>query len=302
MTPNFAAIRRSSVALVSAMASGNPFDQWTLFCQSLREQLDATKLIAFSLRFKAKAGEWDGQRGVVRLIDFFGDVSHREPLARQVRHIEGGVNNPIIQGVRNRFLAQGKLNFIAGRDMLVDTSDWIVSDLYTQLYRPADIGCFCISALPLGRQSMSFILMARSAEQERTFKRDDLVALHLAHTACSGVAWRRYNVGRAMRYRAMEAIRATPRLEPVLNYLCTPLSEKEIAKRIGRTFDATHAIVKDIYRRLGVTTRMELVVAVLDPSRIHHEDGSIGPLAIESDMTEMPRLWDESLEAIRSLG
>lgn len=48
-----------------------------------------------------------------------------------------------------------------------------------------------------------------------------------------------------------------------LMHLCSGASEKEIALRIGRSHHTIHSYVKTVYRKLGVTSRAELVAMLM---------------------------------------
>lgn len=57
-----------------------------------------------------------------------------------------------------------------------------------------------------------------------------------------------------------------PRLEQTLRALLAGDAEKQVAARLGVSVHTAHAHVKELYRRLGVTSRGELMTRFL-PSR-----------------------------------
>ena len=69
---------------------------------------------------------------------------------------------------------------------------------------------------------------------------------------------------------AHRAILATmsPRMRLVLEALLRGSSEKEIAGELAMNRNTLHSYVKDIYRRLDVHTRAELLVALLAPPHV----------------------------------
>ena len=50
-----------------------------------------------------------------------------------------------------------------------------------------------------------------------------------------------------------------PRLQQALRALLSGDSEKQVARRLGVTPHTAHAYVKEIYRRVGVASRAELL-------------------------------------------
>jgi DNA-binding NarL/FixJ family response regulator len=58
-----------------------------------------------------------------------------------------------------------------------------------------------------------------------------------------------------------------PRLHRTLTHLLAPGTEKQIAEQMGVSANTLHGYVKDLYRRLGVRSRMELVARWIDAGR-----------------------------------
>jgi DNA-binding NarL/FixJ family response regulator len=57
--------------------------------------------------------------------------------------------------------------------------------------------------------------------------------------------------------------RLSPRLRQTLNALLTGASEKEIASHLGISYYTEHEYVKELFRRFNVSSRAELMAAVL---------------------------------------
>ena len=60
-----------------------------------------------------------------------------------------------------------------------------------------------------------------------------------------------------------EARPLSPRMAQTLTLLKCAYAEKEIANRLGISRHTVHVYVKALYRRFGVSSRAELLVAVL---------------------------------------
>ena len=55
----------------------------------------------------------------------------------------------------------------------------------------------------------------------------------------------------------------SPRERDTLDCLLTGAAEKEVAARLGLSVHTVHSYVKSLYRKLGVSTRAELLVQCL---------------------------------------
>jgi DNA-binding CsgD family transcriptional regulator len=69
----------------------------------------------------------------------------------------------------------------------------------------------------------------------------------------------------------MASVELTPRQREALTYLATGASEKQVALAMGISVHTVHIHAKQIYRRLNVSSRGELMAAVF--LRVHHQGG-----------------------------
>jgi DNA-binding CsgD family transcriptional regulator len=84
----------------------------------------------------------------------------------------------------------------------------------------------------------------------------------------------RSNFGEATMQPTMASVGLTPRQRETLAYLATGASEKQVAQAMGISVHTVHIHAKQIYRRLNVSSRGELMAAVF--LEVHHQGGGDG--------------------------
>lgn len=117
-------------------------------------------------------------------------------------------------------------------------------------------GELLVDVLPLdGRRAVRLELFRRDAPP---FRESDAAWLAVMHAGCAWSYGERVETPTSRRVREL-----SPRDRRTLEHLLAGESEKQIAARIGRSPHTVHTHVKRIYRRLGVSSRAELLARCL---------------------------------------
>ena len=135
-----------------------------------------------------------------------------------------------------------------GRRQLADDKTWYGS-LHFQKYRRAAGLDECVYSTFLRSSGFQTFSLHRPLGDKR-FTESEVALVGAVHTACSPLlddaALRVFDV-------------LSPRLRQTLEQLLVGLSEKEVARELDVSPHTLHGYIKTLYRRLGVTTRFELM-------------------------------------------
>lgn len=117
-----------------------------------------------------------------------------------------------------------------------------------------------IAAIPLGPDLEAYMAFDREPPMPEFDERTKQTAL----AALEGLAPVLLRLARL--YGFERGAPLTPRERSLLRALLTGASEKEIAARVDMTWRSAHRRIADIYRKIGVTTRAELMAYFLEGS------------------------------------
>jgi DNA-binding NarL/FixJ family response regulator len=168
----------------------------------------------------------------------------------------GSAFNPAIGGMQAAVLARdiGHATVLT-TDQLVAEREWRRSYFYQHFMRPAEIDHALYAAIRVN-DSVCDVMGCWRETKDRPFDDEDeaeieLLFLEFAHL------WRRQT--RAEPWPGQLA----PRYRRTFELLLTGLSEKQIADQLGLTPGSLHQYVTMLYRKLGTSSRAELMARAI---------------------------------------
>src|SRR5262245_7325027 len=200
-------------------------------------------------------GRWARPRGSVEAVSTFDagfDSPGRQIYRAYLREL-GPRDKPIFEALRH---VPGRLVIRSRRQLISDTA-WYrsvawneyrrrikIDDQLTSLYRVPDTGAISVIAL-------------HRAQGERPFSPREHRLLSFFHEELGPL------IGRSL-VSALEPSleRLSPRLGQTLACLLEGDSEKQVAARLGLSWQTVHQYVTTLYRRFGVSSRAQLLAHV----------------------------------------
>jgi hypothetical protein len=293
---------KNAIELTSAALCENDVSRrWETFCLSMARLLGGNTVASFRVQSFVgdRVGSYEHSQ-TYSFADFTGwaDPNRAAPLQRYLGS-DARTCNPIADALISQFVRANRRNFVTQRSEVVDSQTFESTAFFNDVFRPADIGQFAISSLPLGDMSMIRLVIHRPLGSSMPFDADELQMLHTCHAAVFNLTINRFFQTRPSQKQSLSELRRNPQFEPILTLLLTDLSEKQIAARLNRSFDSIHFKVKEAYRQLGVTSRAELLVLAFDPVRGHRitVDDHLTQSAAKAD--EFKRSTDEAVDRLR---
>jgi DNA-binding CsgD family transcriptional regulator len=144
------------------------------------------------------------------------------------------------------------------REQLVDDSDWYRSVEFQEKNRLLELDDLLASVLRWNHPHRLFVFTQVRPLREKKFSARERRLTHLFVDELS-----RY-VGTALSLEVGGAFdQLPPRVRQTLDCLLEGDSEKLVAARLGLSQHTVHQYVKDLYRRLGVSSRAELLALCL---------------------------------------
>jgi DNA-binding CsgD family transcriptional regulator len=132
---------------------------------------------------------------------------------------------------------------------------WERSALLNEVHRPAGVGDSLISLRRLASPGLGRAVVLKRAWGDPSFGARERDLLHLLQSECPWVFERPRT--------ALADLELSPRERETLALLLTDLSQKQIAARLGLSRDTVHDYVKSLYKKLGVTSRAELMARAI---------------------------------------
>lgn len=137
------------------------------------------------------------------------------------------------------------------RRELVSDREWSTAPFVNEVRRACGAGDYLLSVLPLSTRQCGVLVFDRPWGDRVRFGPREVRLLDAAHTA---LRWM---------YRPQADSRdddhLPPRLRQLLALLKTGRSEKQVAASLGLSQHTVHDYVKTLYRRMGVSSRAELM-------------------------------------------
>lgn len=195
-------------------------------------------------------------------VEFVGHTAaEKERLERFFRDADQFQTNPIARHVQARLCSSTSQSLFVSRPDVASIRRWRMLPYVNEVLRPANVDDFLSGCwLPDGERRYSY-LTVRRAWGDRCFSpRERALFAHFHAFAGRFLATKPRSVedGRPAG-RVLDWPRMTPRRRLVLEGLLQGESEKEIARRIGRSRHTVHRHVMWIYRAMGVSSRSELM-------------------------------------------
>lgn len=141
------------------------------------------------------------------------------------------------------------------REQLLDDTAWYKSPIYQEYLKLAGIDgkIMSLSALP-GAGGLSHLLTLKRPPGAPAFDRREMRLVHLFHHEFTA------SLGQKLVSPSPAAAETLPpRLRQVLACLMEGDSEQQVARRLGISAHTVHEHVKRLHRRLGVSSRGELL-------------------------------------------
>jgi DNA-binding CsgD family transcriptional regulator len=201
-------------------------------------------------------GRWSRPHRPLEPLSFFDSglpPLNRERLAAYIRDKVHTID-PIWQALQR---LPGRL-VTRTRRQLVSDAVWDRSVAFNEYLRPAHVGHRITSVCQISdAESISGITLRRFLG-ERDFSPREQRLLNFFHGELGRL------IGRAL-VSATEPgpDKLSPRLRQTLACLLEGDSEKQVAARLGLSYDTTHQYVTALYRRFGVRSRAQLLAHVM---------------------------------------
>jgi DNA-binding CsgD family transcriptional regulator len=202
--------------------------------------------------FHARANEAGGHHVVGH-----GCLATRETVLESIRDLKtsGDPTLPFQHEV-----AYG--SFTITRPQILCDRDWYASEHVQERRRRADLDAFILSQYHVPGCGWHTFGIHR-AWRDKPFREHERWFVELLHGELAEL-WTRHGVTGGPRIRAQ----LSPQLRRVFERLCQGLSEKEVAAAMSLSQHTVHDYVKELYRRLGVRGRGELLERLANQSRI----------------------------------
>jgi DNA-binding CsgD family transcriptional regulator len=201
-------------------------------------------------------GRWVRQASTVQAISEFDaglDAPARERFIAYRRRLKPA-GNPIWSALRS---AAGRLVTRSRRQLVSDT-EWYRSVLFTEYRQPCKIDHQLTSIYRTSDNGAFSVMIVVRALGERDFSPREQRLLNFVHAELGPL------IGRAL-VSATEPspLRLSPRLRQTLACLLEGDSEKQVADRLGLSYNTTHQYVTALYRHFRVGSRAQLMSHVL---------------------------------------
>lgn len=226
--------------------------------EGLREIVGGVAVMRAQVHDYGAGGGFDVRHGVAIGLD---DGYRRRLAETQCRQV---AINPAIERMmlRHEDVASFGTATVLRSDTLGDR-DWYNSGFVAELRRPARIDDHIHTSRIVGVKHADLVGIARGWGDPRFTDRErDLVHLFqievLSRFPLPGAP------PPALLQPPVEA-HWSPRERATLDLLLTGVSEKEIARKLGISRHTAHGYVKNLYRKLGVRSRAELMALALAP-------------------------------------
>jgi DNA-binding CsgD family transcriptional regulator len=189
------------------------------------------------------------------VLDVGWDGPREQAIFRQYMLDRMHLSDPAISrfGAQLTTLPPGVRSLTRNRWQLADDRAWYRSPAFCEYLRPSGVDDGMISLVLVSDGMAHGIALFRPPGEPRFSSRDRRI-LHLFHTELA-----RHLNGDLAPPGCDPISRLPPRLRQVLVCLLEGDSESQVAPRMGITPATTHQYVKALYRRLGVSTRAELM-------------------------------------------
>jgi DNA-binding CsgD family transcriptional regulator len=146
------------------------------------------------------------------------------------------------------------------REDAVANADWQASEIRNDVHRSSGIDDALMSLQRIDGLKRVRTIVLKRAWGERPFGERERTLVHLLHAEC---AWAFEASAEAPRNRP----RLSRRERQTLDLLLTGAPEKHVAERLGVSRHTAHDYVKVVYRKLGVTSRAQLMARALQSGR-----------------------------------
>jgi DNA-binding CsgD family transcriptional regulator len=157
-----------------------------------------------------------------------------------------------------RFIAMKKPFYTLRRQQIISDREWYVSIDFNEHLRPLDSDQFLGSRLTRDDTGLSSLFMVTRNVGERRFSPRGQRQFHLLHAELGRLFGTALRVQRGSQFDGL-----SERLRQTLECLLEGDSEKQAALRLGLSRHTVHEYVTDLYRRLGVNSRGELLALCL---------------------------------------
>jgi DNA-binding CsgD family transcriptional regulator len=166
----------------------------------------------------------------------------------------GPAGNPIWRALLN---LGGRLVTRSRRQLVSDT-EWYRSVVFNEYRRPGKIDHQLTSVYQTSDDGAISVITVYRALGERDFSPREQRLLNFFHGELGPL------IGRAL-VSATEPspVKLSPRLRQTLACLLDGDSEKQVANRLGLSYDTTHQYVTALYRHFGVGSRAQIMAYVL---------------------------------------
>jgi DNA-binding CsgD family transcriptional regulator len=138
----------------------------------------------------------------------------------------------------------------------ISDADWERTVLYNEVHRRAAIGDSLLSLRRLALPGAAHVVVLKRALGERPFEARERDLVHFLLHECPWVFER-------PRAAPVPDVGLSPRERETFTLLLTNASEKQIAARLGLSRYTVHGYIKTIYKKLGVTSRAELMARAI---------------------------------------
>jgi DNA-binding CsgD family transcriptional regulator len=237
----------------------NPGAWPAVMVEGLGRLVDADVVTAGELR--------PGLHGVPARIFHLADRGWSSPTARASWDQHYTIDQEFRQmPAFQRFAALPGSLVTRSREQLVDDGEWYGSEEFNEYHRSFEVDDILASRTMIGGPPalLGFNIL-RGLGRERFGARERRL-VRIFHRELIR------HVGTSLaRTPAGPPPLLPPRLQETLNRLLEGDSEKQVARRMGLSTHTVHQYAKDLYRRLGVSTRAELMALCL------RRDGRAGP-------------------------
>jgi len=189
-----------------------------------------------------------------------GASDHRGCLAYYGDH--GTASDPFAARISEVYTAGATL--AVRRKDILDNQTWHRSPFYNEVHVPAHIGDVLYSVRSRGQpRKISAVGLIRGTG-DRPFDDDERAFIQVFHAEVFSKLERSEHGSPSAR---VNAHRLPPREHETLRCLLGGMSEKQVATHLGLSQHTIHHYVKSLYRRMGISSRSELLARYIDPTK-----------------------------------
>jgi len=154
------------------------------------------------------------------------------------------------------------------RDLMTQ-EEWLSSSVYRELARHVGLNDMLASTFPMQRPGVMFGMTAQRREDQAVFSPRE----QLLFTLLNEELWRAYHAGKLIGAGTIERA-LSPRQVQLLRMLLQGEAPKRIGYRLGLTESTVRTYIRDLYKRIGVGGREELMGRYIRENGIGSSAGS----------------------------